>query len=107
MTKQRWIDEAKENDLFSGGETSSDANKMLEHSPTNRYLSSRQAKKFTGARFMGIMLGCQCIGDLVDMFEQAQLCVDAQSRKDFMKVAIEQFQGKISAKKKNVLENLA
>lgn len=93
-----WIEEQKANRLFRGGGQNSDALKMLEHGPTNRYLSTVQGRKITSARIIGEIMGITCIGHLCDMIEKAQMCVDGRSRADFMKVAIEQWQGKIASK---------
>lgn len=105
--EQTWIEEQKKNRLFRGGGTSGDAYEMLKHSPTNRYLGKTQAKRITAARFIGIAYGIPALVVLADMVEQAQMCVDGQSRRDYMKVAIEQWQGKIAATKaRAVVENL-
>lgn len=108
MSEERWIDEQKKNRLFRGSGQGGDAIKMLEISPTNRILSPTQAKKLTAARFINDVLGITCISKLCDMVEAAQLCTDEKSRVEFMKVAIEQWQGKVAAAgKKITLENLA
>lgn len=102
-----WIEEQKKNRLFRGVGTSGDAHEMLKHNPTNRILNVNGAKKIVSARYLGIIMKVRCIGELCDMIEQAQMCVDAQTRRDFMKVAIEQWQGKLaSAQKKFSIDNL-
>ena len=106
MSEETWIEQQKKNPLFMGSSLGSDANKMLEISPTNRVISGAQGRKLTGARYINQLLGITAIGDLCDLVEQAQLCVDARSRQDFMKVAIEQWQGKVQSNKKLSLENL-
>jgi len=106
MSEETWIEEQKKNPLFRGSGIGSDANKMLELSPTNRVISSNQGRKLTGARYINNLLGITAIGDLCDLVEEAQICIDARSRQDFMKVAIEQWQGKLQANKKFTLENL-
>lgn len=106
MSENKWIEEQKQNKLFSGGGQGSDAKVLLEHSMTNRVISVRQARKFTSARYLGKILGVSCYSELCDMLEQAQMCVDSQSRLDYMKVAIEQWQGKLSNLKKITMENI-
>lgn len=106
MSEKTWIEEQKENRLFRGGGHGSDANRMLEHGPINRMLSATQARKISSARYIGELLGIRSLGHLCDLIEQAQMCVDSQTRRDFMKVAIEQWQGKVSAGKKFTIENL-
>lgn len=101
-----WIEDQKKNRLFRGGGSGSDAHAMLEISKTNRIISADQARKFTAARFLSSMLGTTVISDLVDMLECAQLCVDAKSRADYMKVAIEQWQGKLASAKRNMQDAL-
>lgn len=107
MSEKRWIDEQKENRLFMGSGQGGDAAKMLEISPTNRILSPKQARKVTAARYINDLLGITCISKLCDMVEAAQLCTDEKSRVEFMKVAIEQWQGKIANAKRITLENIA
>lgn len=100
MTKQSWIDEQKEIDgFFSGSGQTSDADKLLEKSPANRNLDKRQGKLTIAARLMGRNLGITCLDELCDDVEFAQLVIEKDSRKDFMKVAIEQWQGKLQSAK--------
>lgn len=100
MSKQSWIDEQKEIDgMFSGHGRTSDADKLLEKGLANRNLGVRQAKILMAGRLMGENLGIRCLGELCDQAEYAQLCIDKDSRKDFMKVAIEQWRGKIESGK--------
>lgn len=106
MSEESWIEEQKKNPLFRGSGLGSDANKMLELSPTNRVISAKQGRKFSGARYINDLLGITAITDLCDLLEQAQMCVDSRSRQDFMKVAIDQWQGKVASNKKFSLENL-
>ena len=101
-----WIEEQKQNRLFRGGGHGGDAQRMLEHGPINRMLSTTQARKIPSARYIGELLGISTIGHFCDMIEQAQMCVDSKSRADYMKVAIEQWQGKIQAGKKFTVESL-
>ena len=108
MSDKTWIQEQKDNRLFRGSGQGGDAIKMLEISPTNRNISAVQGRKLTAARYINDLLGITAIDDLCDLVEEAQLCVDAESRQNFMKVAIEQWQGKMSnTKSKLTLENLA
>lgn len=104
---ETWIEEQKKNKLFRGGGRGGDAIRMLEHSLTNRILSASQGKKFTCARIIGDMLGVKCFDQYATYLEKAQMCVDGKTRSDFMRVAIEQWQGKINAHKKfTSLDNL-
>jgi len=103
-----WIEEQKKNVLFRQKASGGDASRMLEISPTNRYINSSQAKRLTSARYIGELLGVKCYNELADLVEKAELCVDGRSRADYMKVAIEQWQGKISSLKSKInLEALA
>lgn len=102
MSEKTWIEEQKSNPLLRGGSHGGDAQRMLEKSINNRYISARMARMIIAARFLGTMLGVDCYGELCDMVESGQLCVDGRSRSDFMKVAIEQWQGKLSAAKGKV-----
>ena len=94
-----WIEDQKKNQLLRGHGQGTDASRMLEISNTNRYVNSVQAKKLTSVRFLGKLLGIQCYDELADLVESAELCVDGRSRADFMKVAIEQWQGKLNSMK--------
>lgn len=106
MSEATWIEQQKQNRLFRSGGQHSDAARMLEHSPTNRVLSVRQARIIPATRYIGQLMDIKCLGELCDMIEMAQMCVDAGSRKDFMKVAIEQWQGKVAAGRKFSVESL-
>lgn len=97
-----WIEEQKKNRLFRGSGHGSDAAKMLEISQTNRIINTAQARKLIAARYLSKTLKIKSIDYLCDLVEAAQLCVDAQSRQDFMKVAIEQWQGKLASAGRNV-----
>jgi hypothetical protein len=110
MSDKTWIEEQKENPLFRGIGHGGDAQRMLEKSDTNRYVNKRMAKMIIAARYLGGLLGVSCYDDLADMVESGQLCVDGRSRADFMKVAIEQWQGKINAAKSKIttaIQNMA
>ena len=107
MSEKTWIEEAEDNHMFMGGEASGDAARMLEISPTNRDISAGQNILLIVNRGLasvnhdsGYML--QLCSDV----ELAQLVTDGQSRKDFMRVAIEQWQGKLanSGKLRKALE---
>lgn len=104
--QQTWIEQQKNNRLFRGGGRGSDAERMLEHGETNRQLSVGMARKVTGARYIGRIIGVSCYAELAGMVEKAQMCVDARTRQDFMKVAIEQWQGKVQALKGKLLSEL-
>lgn len=104
--RNKWIDEQKKNKLFRGGGSGGDAARMLEISPTNRDLSAEQARELTAARYINDLLCINALADLCDMIEAAQLCVDGKSRENFMKVAIEQWQGKVAAGRKFSVESL-
>jgi len=91
-----WIEEQKKNQLYRGHGQGSDASRMLDISATNRYINIIQAKRLTSVRFLGKLLGVQCLDELADLVENAELCVEGRSRNDYMKVAIEQWQGKLS-----------
>lgn len=106
MSDKTWIEEQKANRLFRGGGNGGDAHRMLEHSETNRILNKSQAKKFTSARMIGDVLGIDALDKFCTMLEKSQMCVGAETRQNFMKVAIEQWQGKLSHNKKITLENL-
>jgi len=107
MSEQTWIEQQKQNRLFRGSSQNSDARAMIEISPTNRYINPVQARKLTSARYIGALYGLECYSELCDMVEAAQLCIDGRSRSDYMKVAIEQWQGKMDKMKgKFALESL-
>lgn len=106
MPEERWIDEQKKNRLFRGPVHSSDADRMLEISLVNKDTNRDQAMKIIVARFLGKNLGITCLDELSDAVEVAQLIVDRQSRQEFMKVAIDQWQGKVNANKNKAAEAL-
>lgn len=107
MSEKTWIQEQKENRLFRGSGRGGDASKMLDISPTNRIINADQGRKLTACRFLTSLLEVKCINELADLVEHAQLCVDGKSREQFMKVAIEQWQGKLAAGRKFTIESLA
>lgn len=103
-----WIEEQKaQQSLFRGPGHYGDADKLLEKSPANRFITVTQGKLIITARVLGQNLGINCLGELADAVEYAQLCVDKDSRKDFMKVAIEQWQGKLANAKHKLNETVA
>ena len=95
--EDNWIDEQKKNRQFRGGGKGNDADRMLEYSETNRWLKGNQGQMIISIRMMANTLNAPCLFELCDMVEKAQLCADAESRKNFMKVAIEQWQAKLAA----------
>jgi len=108
VSRTNWIEEQKEIDgFFSGRGRTSDADKLLEKSPGNRNIDKRQGKLFILGRSMGESLGISCLAELCDDAEYAQMCIEKDSRKDFMKVAIEQFYGKLQASKSKLGEALS
>lgn len=106
MSEQDWIAEQKKNRLFRGGGRGNDADRMLEIGGINKSADKNQSMKIIAARTVNDTLGITCIGQLCDMVENAQLIQDGRARSDFMKVAIEQWQGKIASAKNKALEAL-
>lgn len=107
MSEQTWIEEQKKNRLFRGSSKGNDADRMLDFGDINKISDRDQAMKIIAARMINDTLGLTCISDLADCVEKAQSIQDGRARNDFMKVAIEQWQGKISAAKNRVLEALS
>lgn len=107
MSEKTWIEEQKAlRGIFRGGGRGNDADRMLEKSPANRSLTARQNKLIITCRTLDVVMGTTCMSELCDYVEYAQLVTDAQSRKDFMRVAIEQWQAKLATAKKKAVENL-
>lgn len=106
MSELTWIDEQKKNKLFRGSARGNDADRMFEFGNINKVSDRNQAMKVITARVLAISLGIPCLSDLADMVEKAQLIQDGRARADFMKVAIEQWQGKIASTKNKTLEAL-
>jgi len=110
MPNKSWIEEQKEvSGLFSGKGQGNDADRMLEYSETNRWLKGNQGQMIIAIRMMAKTIipdGIKnnCLTDLCDMVEKAQLCADAESRKNFMKVAIEQWQAKLASMRRRNME---
>lgn len=98
-----WIEEQKANRMFRHSGRGNDADRMLEHGDTNKITNRHQAQCVVAGRVMNDVLGITCLAELCDMVEKAQMVIDAQSRKDFMKVAIEQWQGKLQASKSKIV----
>lgn len=111
MSEERWIDEQKKFRFLEGGNTVNDAYRMLEYGEINRVHNIKMSRRFTSARFIGDCLGIGCINDLCTMLEKSQMCISGESRSNFMKVAIEQWQGKLANARArhvaNTLENLS
>lgn len=107
MANQNWIAEQKEaRGLFSGKGLGNDADRLLEYGKTNRVTYARQSKLVIGVRLMADTMGVKCLNELADYVELAQMCVDAESRHNFMKVAIEQWQGKLANLKHKTIDIL-
>lgn len=103
--EERWIDEQKKNKLFRGGLSTSPENKMLEMGRINRDLDARQAVLAMTLRMSAQAFGISYPDYVAEEMEAGQLVVDAQSRQDFMKVAIERFQG-FMANNKSAIEKI-
>jgi hypothetical protein len=101
---QNWIDEREAIRLFKpGGKDTSDAVRLLQHNATNRDITQRQGVLFTVSRVLADVTGFDFYNELPTELEKVQANIDDVARHDYMKVAIEQWQGKIqSAKSKNV-----
>lgn len=104
MSEKTWIEEQKANRLFRGSGGGNDADRMLEFGYINKASDRDQSMKVITARILNITLGIACLGELADEVEKAQMIQDATARQDFMKVAIEQWQGKIAAAKNKFIE---
>jgi hypothetical protein len=103
MDKAEWIKTQEEHHLFSHDGDSSDADALLEHGITNRDIATpHQGRLLNVARIMSSATGVRFYSDLADAVERCQMNVDNQARRDYMKVAIEQWQGKLANAKKSV-----
>ena len=101
--KQDWITAREEARMFQpGAGTPPESSALLEHSPTNRDITSEQGQLFSISRYFGKAFGLNFYKDFPDELEQVQASVDDKARHDYMKVAIEQWQGKLASAKKNV-----
>lgn len=106
--KAKWIEDQKKNKLFrGGGDNTNDANRMLEFGGVNRISSRNQQMKVITARVMARTLDAPCLNTLADLVETAQMVEGGIGRLQFMKVAIEQWQGKISAAKNKITEAIS
>ena len=100
---ENWISERERIALFKPGDDTSDAVKLLEHSKTNRDITQRQGVLFSVSRVLAEATGFDFYNDLPTELEKVQANIDDVARHDYMKVAIDQWQGKMqSAKSKNV-----
>lgn len=110
MSDKTWIEEQKDIDgLFTGGSHRSDADKMFEISRTNRNIDKNMGRLLIVARTVGRNLGVNILHDLANEVELAQLTINKDSRKDFLRIAIEQWQGKLQANKtrfKNAVDQI-
>jgi hypothetical protein len=97
-----WITEQEQALMFDRTDAGGEAIKLLEKNETNRdVLNSHQGKLLIIARTIG-GLGFSYMNDLADAVEKTQMSVENQARRDFMKVAIEQWQGKLQTAKNNL-----
>lgn len=106
MSEETWIDEAEKDELLRVGESSNDPMQLLKIWATNRDVFADQGRLLIACRLQRDASGFDIYGLLADRVEETQLVVDAQSRKDFMKVAIEQWQGKLANLKARILNNM-
>jgi hypothetical protein len=101
MSNENWIAEQEQALLFDRGDGNGEAIKLLEKSATNRdLLSDRQGKLIIIAR-LAADRGFTYLGTIADQVELAQMNIGNQARKDYMKVSIEQWQGKQQSAKNN------
>jgi hypothetical protein len=99
---ENWVSEQEQAVLFDRTDGGGEAIKLLEKNETNRdILNSQQGKMLIIARTVG-NLGFSYMKDLCDEVEKVQMSVENGARKDFMKVAIEQWQGKLNTAKNNL-----
>lgn len=99
---ENWITEQEQAVMFDRSDSGGEAIKLLEKNSTNRdVLNSQQGKLLIIARMAG-SLGFSYMNDLADDVEKTQMSVENGARKDFMKVAIEQWQGKLQTTKNNI-----
>lgn len=96
---QNWIDEREAIRLFKPGRESSDAIRLLEHGKTNRDITQRQGVLFSVSRILAAATGFEFYNELPTELEKVQASIDDVARHDYMKVAIEQWQGKIQSAK--------
>lgn len=94
-----WVEEqeqALQMDRVAGG---GEAIKLLEHSPTNRDITEKQGRLFTVSRFLSSATGIDIYKELPEELEKVQQNIDDVARHDYMKVSIEQWQGKTQVSK--------
>jgi len=97
-----WITEQEQALMFDRSDGGGEAIKLLEKSETNRdILNAQQGKLLLIARLAGAS-GFSYLTDLAGDVEKIQMSVENQARRDFMKVAIEQWQGKLQNAKNNL-----
>lgn len=100
MPQENWIAEREQIALFRpGDDAASDAIRLLEHSQTNRDISAKQGQLFTISRQLFLATGIEIYNLLPIELEKVQASVDDTARHDYMKVAIEQWQGKLANSK--------
>ncbi len=103
-----WKADQAGNTLFRGGGDGSQADRMLQYGGINKTLGDKQARLIIAARFWDTANPeIRLLGGLCAAVEVAQMAVGAQARREFMKVAIEQWQGKIEAKKPSMGKSLS
>lgn len=108
MSEKTFIEEQRaQRGMFRGHGHGNDADRLLEISPTNRNINAFQGKALITVRLLGEVLGSDFLKtELPGAVELAQLCINKDSRVDFMKVAIEQWQGKLANVKQKTVEAL-
>jgi len=99
---ENWITEQEQALMFDRTDGGGEAIKLLEKNETNRdVLNSQQGRLLIIARMVG-GLGFSYMNDLANEVEKTQMSVENQARRDYMKVAIEQWQGKLNTAKNNL-----
>jgi hypothetical protein len=99
---ENWVTEQEQALMFDRSDGGGEAIKLLEKYPTNRdIVSAEQGRLLIRARAVSA-LGFTFLDDLCDEVEKTQMNIDNQARKDFMKVSIEQWQGKLQNAKNNL-----
>jgi len=98
VTGENWITEQEQALMFDRTDGGGEAIKLLEKNTTNRdIISADQGRALIRARAVSA-LGFSFLDDLCDQVEKTQMNINNQARKDFMRVVIEQWQGKMQAK---------
>lgn len=99
---ENWITEQEQILMFDRMDGGGEAIKLLEKNSTNRdIVSAEQGRLLIRARAMSA-IGFDYLDDLCDQVEKTQMSIDNQARKDFMKVSIEQWQGKLQNAKNKI-----